>query len=78
MSHLILAQSSGVDLNEALLQAFAFMSRELGRLMASRMLPWCQIWLAQLPLTEPYAHFQLFWDSCLELLHNETRSDPSR
>lgn len=63
LSHLILAQSqalqsSGVDpslqsLSEASLQAFAFMSRELGRLMASLTLARRQIWLAQSPLSEP-------------------------
>lgn len=63
LSHLILAQSqalqsSGADrslqsLSEASLQAFAFMSRELGRLMSSLTLARRQIWLAQSPLSEP-------------------------
>ncbi|KAK0152737.1 hypothetical protein N1851_005729 [Merluccius polli] len=64
MSHLILAlsqtlQASDVDpsvrdLSDASLQAFGFMTRELGRLMSSLTLARRQIWLAQSPLLEPY------------------------
>ncbi len=63
MSHLILAlsqtlPSSGADqsvqsLSEASLQAFAYMTRELGRLMSLLTLVRRQIWLAQSPLSEP-------------------------
>ena len=63
MSHLVLAlsqtlQSPGVEpsvqaLSEASLRAFAYMSRELGRVMSSLTLARCQIWLAQSPLSEP-------------------------
>ncbi|KAK0133446.1 hypothetical protein N1851_031041 [Merluccius polli] len=63
MSHLILSlsqtlQSSGADRSmevqsEASLKAFAYMARELGRLMSSLTLARRQIWLAQSPLTEP-------------------------
>ena len=62
LSHLTLAmsktlQSSGAeqevqDLSEASLQAFAYMSRELGRLMSSLTLARRQVWLAQSPLSE--------------------------
>ena len=63
LSHLILAlsqslQSSSADasmqsLSDTSLQAFAFMTRELGRLMASLTLARRQVWLAQSPLSEP-------------------------
>ena len=63
MSHLILAlsqslQESDADpsiqrLSDTSLQAFAYMSRELGRLMSSLTLARHQIWLAQSPLLEP-------------------------
>ncbi|XP_059207148.1 uncharacterized protein LOC131986285 [Centropristis striata] len=61
-SHLILGlsqilQDSGGDssaqtLSDASLQTFAFMSRELGRLMSTVTLACCQVWLAQAPLSE--------------------------
>lgn len=61
-SHLVLAlsqtlQTTGVDaqtqsLSDASLQAFAFMTRELGRLMSSLTLARRQVWLAQSPLSE--------------------------
>lgn len=64
MSHLILAMSQTLqgsdmdqsvrDLSDTSLQAFAFMTRELGRLMSSLTLARRQIWLAQSPLLEPY------------------------
>lgn len=61
MSHLLLALSQtlpGTDaasqeLCEAALQAFAYSSRELGRLMSFLTLARRQIWLAQSPLAEP-------------------------
>ncbi len=62
LSHLILAlsqslQSSSVDtsvqsLSDASLQAFAFITRELDRLMSTLTLTRCQVWLAQSPLSE--------------------------
>ncbi|KAL2077918.1 hypothetical protein ACEWY4_025603 [Coilia grayii] len=64
MSHLLLAMSQTLqgadldpsvrDLSDTSLQAFAFMTRELGRLMSSLTLARRQIWLAQSPLLEPY------------------------
>ncbi|KAK0136689.1 hypothetical protein N1851_027136 [Merluccius polli] len=61
-SHLILGlsqilQESGVDtsartLSDASLQSFAFMSRELGRLMSTVTLARRQVWLAQSSLSE--------------------------
>lgn len=59
LSHLISAlQSSSTDasiqsLSDASLQAFAFMIRELGRLMPTLTLTFRQVWLAQSPLLEP-------------------------
>ena len=63
LSHLILAlsqslQSSSADasvqsLSDTSLQAFAFMTRELGRLMSSLTLARRLVWLAQSPLSEP-------------------------
>lgn len=61
MSHLMLAltqtvqgtdQAASQELCDASLQAFAYMSRELGRLMAYLTLARRQIWLAQSPLAE--------------------------
>ena len=62
LSHLTLAMSETLqsseaeqevqDLSEASLQAFAYMSKELGRLMSSLMLARHQVWLAQSPLSE--------------------------
>lgn len=61
MSHLLLALSQTLqgsdggsqELCEAALQAFAYSSRELGRLMSFLTLARRQIWLAQSPLAEP-------------------------
>ena len=65
-SHLILdlsqvLQESGVDssaqtLSDASLQTFAFMSRELGRLMSTVTLARRQVWLAQSSLSEGCRH----------------------
>lgn len=62
LSHLILVlsqvlQQAGADstsqtLKHAFLQAFASMSRELGRLMLSVALDCHQVWLAEVPLSE--------------------------
>lgn len=62
LSHLILAlsqtlQDSGANpsaqtLRDLSLQAFAFMCRELGRLMSTITLTPRQVWLAQAPLSE--------------------------
>ncbi|KAE8291462.1 hypothetical protein D5F01_LYC11070 [Larimichthys crocea] len=61
-SHLVLAlsqtlQTTGADaqtqgLSDASFQVFAFMTRELGRLMSILTLARCQVWLAQSPLSE--------------------------
>ena len=63
MSHLMLAltqtlqctgdASASQGLCDSSLQAFAFMSRELGRLMSYLTLARRQIWVAQSPLAEP-------------------------
>lgn len=62
MSHLMLAltetlqgtdQTSSQELGDASLQALAYMTRELGRLMSYLTLARRQIWLAQSPLAEP-------------------------
>ncbi|CAL8378924.1 unnamed protein product [Boreogadus saida] len=47
------ADASVQSLSDTSLQAFAFMTRELGRLMASLTLARRQVWLAQSPLSEP-------------------------
>ena len=62
MSHLMLALSASLqevavdvpahDFSDASLQAFALMSRELGRLMSTLVQARHQVWLAQSPLTE--------------------------
>ncbi|XP_049437342.1 uncharacterized protein LOC125891834 [Epinephelus fuscoguttatus] len=62
LSHLVLAQSqtlqtAGADaqaqgLSDASLQVFAFLTRELGRLMSTLTLARRQVWLAQSPLSE--------------------------
>ncbi|KAJ8333892.1 hypothetical protein SKAU_G00412110 [Synaphobranchus kaupii] len=44
--------SSIGDLNDASLQAFALMSRELGRLMSTLVVARRQVWLAQAPLSD--------------------------
>ncbi|CAL8333814.1 unnamed protein product [Boreogadus saida] len=62
LSHLMLALSTSLqqaavepstqDLSDASLQAFALMSRELGRVMSTLVQTRRQVWLAQSPLTE--------------------------
>ncbi|KAL7403275.1 hypothetical protein ABVT39_027118, partial [Epinephelus coioides] len=62
LSHLVLAlsqtlQNTGADaqaqgLSDASLQVFAFMTRELGRLMSTLTMARRQVWLAQSPLSE--------------------------
>ncbi|XP_068583377.1 LOW QUALITY PROTEIN: uncharacterized protein [Cebidichthys violaceus] len=64
LSHLMLALSaslqqatldaSATSLSDASLQAFALMSRELGRLMSTLVQTRRQVWLAQSPLSETY------------------------
>lgn len=44
-------EASTISLNDASLQAFALMSRELGRMIAFLVQTWCQVWLAQSPLS---------------------------
>lgn len=63
MSHLMLSltqalqategTSASQDFCDSSLQAFAYMTRELGRLMSYLTLARRQIWLAQSPLAEP-------------------------
>ena len=62
LSHLMLALSTSLqqaavepsmqDISDASLQAFALMSRELGRVMSTLVQTRHQVWLAQSPLTE--------------------------
>ena len=62
LSHLMLALSTSLqqaavepsmqDISDASLQAFALMSRELGRVMSTLVQTRRQVWLAQSPLTE--------------------------
>src|SRR4029434_7163925 len=63
MSHLMLSLTQTLQVTEdasasqglcdSSLQAFAYMSRELGRLMSYLTLAGRQIWVAQSPLAEP-------------------------
>lgn len=48
------ADASPKNLSDVSLQAFAFMTRELGRLMSTLTLAWQQVWFTQLPLSEGY------------------------
>ena len=85
-------QSSGAeqevqDLSEASLQAFAYMSRELGRLMSSLKLARRQVWLAQSPLSEasrralrtlPVVPGQLFWVAAKQALERTLQVTQAR
>lgn len=96
-SHLILAlsqslQETGTDpaaqtLSDASLQAFAFMSRELGRLMSTMTLARRQVWLAQSPLAEgcrrtlrslPVVPGQMFGPAAQQALERSAQADQAR
>lgn len=89
MSHLMLALSASLQeasldasvhsFSDAYLQAFALMSRELGRLMSTLIQACRQVWLAQSPLTEacrrtlhsfPVEPGELFGSAALEVLEH--------
>lgn len=97
MSHLLLGltsslESVGVDsptqgLLDTALQAFAFMSRELGRLLAVLTQARRQVWLAQSPLTEscrrtlrglPVVPGELFGSAALEALQRTAQASQTR
>ncbi|CAL8348958.1 unnamed protein product [Boreogadus saida] len=93
LSHLMLALSTSLqqaavepstqDLSDASLQAFALMSRELGRVMSTLVQTLRQVWLAQSPLTEacrkalrpvPVAPGELFGSAALETLERAAQA----
>jgi len=96
-SHLILGlsqilQGSGVDssaqtLSDASLQTFAFMSRELGRLMSTVTLARRQVWLAQSSLSEgcrrtlrslPVVPGHMFGPAAQQALEHSAQVDQAR
>lgn len=96
-SHLALALSqclkeAGVDdatqsLSDASLQTFAYMSRELGRLMATLTVTRRQVWLAQSPLSEscrttlrtlPVLPGQVFGPAAQQTLERTVEANKSR
>ena len=93
LSHLMLALSTSLqqaavepstqDLSDASLQAFALMSRELGRVMSTLVQTRRQVWLAQSPLTEacrkalravPVVPGELFGSAALETLERAAQA----
>lgn len=97
LSHLILAlsqslQESSTDpsaqtLSDASLQAFAYMSRELGRLMSTMTLARRQVWLAQSPLSEgcrrtlrslPVVPGKMFGPAAQQALERGIQADQAR
>jgi hypothetical protein len=97
LSHIMLAlsqslQSSGSDpfnqnLSDASLQAIAFMTRELGRLMSTLTQARRQVWLAQSPLSEacrrtlrdlPVVPGQLFGPAAQETLERSVQVNQTR
>ena len=93
MSHLMLALSASLqevavgapahDFSDASLQAFALMSRELGRVMSTLVQARRQVWLAQSPLTEacrrtlrsvPVEPGELFGSAALEVLERTVQA----
>ncbi|CAL8253873.1 unnamed protein product [Boreogadus saida] len=93
LSHLMLALSTSLqqaadepstqDLSDASLQAFALMSRELGRVMSTLVQTRRQVWLAQSPLTEacrkalravPVLPGELFGSAALETLERAAQA----
>lgn len=97
MSHLLLAQSASLQgatvdasihsFSDASLQAFALMSRELGRLMSTLVQARRQVWLAQSPLTEacrrtlrgvPVEPGELFGSAALDALQRTVQARQTR
>ena len=97
LSHLLLGLSTSLQhaqvepslqsLSDASLQAFALMSRELGRTMSTLVQTRCQVWLAQSPLTEtcrrvlfavPVEPGELFGSTALEALEGAARARQTR
>lgn len=97
LSHLALALSqslkeAGVDnatqsLSDASLQTFAYMSRELGRLMSTLTITRRQVWLAQSPLSEscrgalrtlPVVPGQVFGPAAQQTLERAVEASKSR
>ena len=97
LSHLLLGLSTSLQqaqvepslqsLSDASLQAFALMSRELGRTMSTLVQTRRQVWLAQSPLTEtcrkvlravPVEPGELFGAAALEALERAARARQTR
>lgn len=97
LSHLLLGLSSSLEgsqvdaptqgLVDASLQAFAFMSRELGRLLSTLTQARRQVWLAQSPLTEvcrrtlkslPVVPGELFGAAALQALERTAQATQTR
>ena len=97
LSHLLLGLSTSLQqaqvepslqsLSDASLQAFALMSRELGRTMSTLVQTRRQVWLAQSPLTEtcrkvlravPVEPGELFGAAALEALERAARAKQTR
>lgn len=97
LSHLMLGLSASLDevpvdqstqgLMDASLQAFALMSRELGRLMSTLVQTRRQVWLAQSPLSEasrrtlrsvPVVPGELFGSAALEALERTAQANRTR
>ncbi|KAK0151644.1 hypothetical protein N1851_007054 [Merluccius polli] len=97
LSHLLLGLSTSLQqaqvepslqsLSDASLQAFALMSRELGRTMSTLVQTHRQVWLAQSPLTEtcrkvlravPVETGELFGAAALEALERAARARQTR
>lgn len=97
LSHLALALSQSLrdteadtaiqSLSDASLQAFAYMSRELGRLMATLTIARRQVWLAQSPLSEscrgalrtlPVVPGQIFGPAAQQTLERAVEANKSR
>lgn len=81
------APAHSVDLSDAALQAFALLTRELGRMMSLLCQARRQVWLAQSPLTEaarrtlrsvPVVPGVLFGPSALEALERTMRATETR
>ncbi|MEQ2160412.1 hypothetical protein GOODEAATRI_033450, partial [Goodea atripinnis] len=97
LSHLMLGLSSSLEsvpldqssqgLLGASLQAFALMTRELGRTLSTLVHARCQVWLAQSPLTEPCRRTlralpvvpgELFGSATLEALERTAQASRTR
>lgn len=97
LSHLMLGLAASLDggavdpttqcLMDASLQAFALMSRELGRLLSTLVQARRQVWLAQSPLSEPSRRMlrsvpvvpgELFGPAALEALERTAQANRTR